>query len=173
MEDPLGKVRFQRLLHRSWWGLLVDVEVPMTRGVFRFCNGAYPYLGTVAIAVAVVVYLDMLDIAESGVDIAFYTVFIACAVTLIARAYVWAAIVAGPLGVEVRNPLRTRRYTWAEVKGFRAEDRVVIVLRDGAEVRCWAVQRAHIARLLRRHSYVDDVVADLTRLQEEYRADGQ
>ncbi|WP_254705829.1 PH domain-containing protein [Streptomyces vilmorinianum] len=124
-----------------------------------------------AIVVAAVAYLDMRAGAETGGGIAFYTVLSSVAVTLIARAFVWSAIVAGTHGVQVRSPLQTRRLSWAKVRDFRAEDRVVIVLADGREVRCWAVQRANIAGLLKRRSCVDDVVADLTRLHNEHMAD--
>ncbi|MFG3496816.1 hypothetical protein [Streptomyces sp. NPDC047886] len=48
----------------------------------------------------------------------------------------------------------------------------MVELVDGREVRCWAVQRANIARILKRRSHVDNVAEDLGKLRERYLAEG-
>ncbi|WP_311137380.1 hypothetical protein [Streptomyces sp. I6] len=50
---------------------------------------------------------------------------------------------------------------------------MIIETADGLEVRCWAVQRANIARMLKRRSYVDAVVDDLRVMREHYLGSGR
>ncbi|MFG3496815.1 hypothetical protein [Streptomyces sp. NPDC047886] len=61
------------------------------------------FAGLIVIVVVAVAYLDMLESAENSGDVAFYTLLCAGAVTLIARSFVWAAVVADERGVQVRT----------------------------------------------------------------------
>ncbi|MCP9946585.1 MULTISPECIES: PH domain-containing protein [Streptomyces] len=142
----------------------------MTKSRTTFRNGVYPFAGLFVIAVVGLAYLDMTAGARSGGDLTFYTLLCAGAVALASRSFIWTAVVADERGVQVRNPLRTQRFAWREIRGFRAEDRLVIELADSREVRCWAVQRANIARMLKRRSHADAVAEDLTNLRERYLA---
>ncbi len=82
-------------------------------------------------------------------------------------------IVATPRFLIVRNPLKTYRIPWSEIKGFQAEMRVIVELNNGSEVSCLAVNRTNLARMLNRRSHVDNVVADLEELRTVYLGDGK
>lgn len=145
----------------------------MTTSRRKFRNGAYPFGGLFLIAILAIAYVDMLVGAESGTDVAVSSLLCAASMTLAFRSFLWTAVIAEAGGVLVRNPFRTLRFTWGEVNAFRAEDRVIIETADGVEVRCWAVQRANIARILKRRSYVDAVVDDLRVMREQYLGSGR
>ncbi|CAO5183509.1 hypothetical protein FAIPA1_520005 [Frankia sp. AiPs1] len=70
------------------------------------------------------------------------------------------------VGLEIKNPLRTYRFVWADIKKFHAEDRIVVELWDGRKVRCWAVQRARASQMRGRKSIVDDVTQRLENIRQ-------
>ena len=87
-----------------------------------------------------------------------------------ALAMVRTRIVAGPDRLFIQNIVRSYVVKWAEVQGFRAESNVVVVLRDGREIRCWAVQKANAARMTGRRSIVDRVAEDLENLRRAHES---
>lgn len=137
----------------------------------KFRNSAYPVLGLLSITLAVTIPVSdpelIVDSFPSGNSFGF----ICLALGLAAfgwRGGIRPVVVANSAGLLVKNPGRTYRSPWSEVKGFRGDDRLVVELRQGGEIRCWAVQRANAARMLDRRSFVDDVVDDLEEIRTHY-----
>lgn len=75
------------------------------------------------------------------------------ALLLPVAAFVWvlrARVVATPLGCEVCNGLRVRRFGWADVAAFDVPTKGPVVLRPttGRSVRLTALPRAELRRFL-------------------------
>jgi hypothetical protein len=81
------------------------------------------------------------------------------------RAMIRTVVIVHPGRLVARNPLKTHEIPWSRITGFRTEDRLIISLERDREIRCWAVQRANISAMLKRHSYVNDVVATLEEIR--------
>ncbi|MGW0824108.1 PH domain-containing protein [Streptomyces sp. NPDC002845] len=134
----------------------------------KFRNPTYPIAGILAIAIcafsAFIILGGATEYGFKGND-AFGLGLCALGTVAGFRAYFWSQIIVDSNGLIVRNPVRTHRVTWREVQEIRAADRVILVLSGGREIRCWAVQRANIARFTGSRSIVDKVAAQLEEMR--------
>lgn len=135
----------------------------------KFQNSTYPAGGILLIALAIIILLADIDkVTEfpKG-DSVYRAAFLVVACFVAWRAMIRSAVFADPKGIIVKNPLKTHRIQWSDIDELRTEDRLVIRLRDGREIRCWAVQRANAARMLKVRSYADEVAEDLRKMLDE------
>lgn len=133
----------------------------------NFRNRSFLLVGTLGIGVAVgLIVADWHLITESpNVDsVSRLTLYSGIAV-FCWRTMFWCRITVTPRCLVVKNPLRTHAIPWPAIQGFRAEDRVVVELNDGGEIRCWAVQRTNLVAMFKWRSHVDNVVADLEKIR--------